>query len=485
MRQKTTPVAQDGVSKDGTGKPSLTYPPPDGPGDLEETTVGIGELVTTAVIVVLGVLGLRWVLAREADRFIRRVIVWGLVAKIVGTVARYTVMAELYGGVGDFGRYFAFGTQIAAELRDGQWPEEASETGSSFMDFLSGITYLALPDSLIAGFALFSALSFIGAYLFLAAFRLAVPDGDHRRYAVLIFFVPTMIFWPSSLGKEAWLVLTLGLAAYGGARVLRRERWGYVLAVIGVAAMFGVRPHMAALFAVCLAGAFVLRFRDPDIRRGTAAWFVGLLAVGLGAGLVATNFGDELPQDESIAGTQAEQIFAETARRTTTGGSSFDSRPVRGPGDLGHALLTVPFRPFPWEGDNFQARLAGLEGFVLLLLVLGSLPRLLGLVGRVLRQPYVALATAYTLGFVVAFSNVGNFGILTRQRAQLIPLMLVLLCLPPLGEKLRRRQRSPVLLDDQQPVGVAGSPDELPPSSGPLIPSSSAHPEVVEPVRRS
>ena len=32
--------------------------------------------------------------------------------------------------------------------------------------------------------------------------------------------------------------------------------------------------------------------------------------------------------------------------------------------------------------------------------------------------------------FVIAFSSIGNFGIMTRQRAQLIPLFLVLLVLP-------------------------------------------------------
>ena len=32
--------------------------------------------------------------------------------------------------------------------------------------------------------------------------------------------------------------------------------------------------------------------------------------------------------------------------------------------------------------------------------------------------------------FVIAFSSIGNFGIMTRQRTQVLPLFLVLLALP-------------------------------------------------------
>jgi hypothetical protein len=44
--------------------------------------------------------------------------------------------------------------------------------------------------------------------------------------------------------------------------------------------------------------------------------------------------------------------------------------------------------------------------------------------------PYVAFAVSYTAMFVFAFSSVGNFGIMTRQRTQVLPLVLVLLAIP-------------------------------------------------------
>jgi hypothetical protein len=67
-----------------------------------------------------------------------------------------------------------------------------------------------------------------------------------------------------------------------------------------------------------------------------------------------------------------------------------------------------------------------------MLLVLGaaSIPRLLRLPKYIFQVPYVAYALTYTIMFVIAFSSIANFGILTRQRTQVLPLVLVFLVLP-------------------------------------------------------
>jgi hypothetical protein len=403
---------------------------------------GLGVLGIGGLLVLVGLARL---LRRQDDPVIRKLIVAGLAAKLVGSVARFTVMADLYDGRGDFNRYFENGVVIASQLRSGTVPDQATETGTPFMDFLVGVFYVVAPSQLWVGFFAFALLSFVGALLFLLAFQLALPEGNHRLYAALVFFTPTMVFWPSSIGKEAWLVFTLGLAAYGAARTLRGARFGYPVAALGATGAFMVRPHMGALFALCFAGAFLLRIRDRTAGGSRVGWALGLVVIAGATVFAVANFGDELPQDQSIDGRQTDQILAETARRTTQGGSEFDSRPVRGPGDLGHALLTVPFRPFPTEGHNVQAQLAGLEGVVLLLVLLLVSPRLIRLPHLLLSRPYVALASAYALGFVVAFSNVGNFGILTRQRAQLLPFLFVLFALPQLSRE-EPRTSGPVLV---------------------------------------
>jgi hypothetical protein len=399
--------------------------------------IGVSTWVALAVLVGSAAAGLRMYLRREPDRFIRRTVSIALGAKLLGTFAYYKVIDDVYGS-GDVTGYITAGRDLVPAIRSGSLPENALEPGTRFTEFLTGLLFSVVGPSEIVGYLVFSMLSFVGMVLFFYAFRLAVPDGDHHRYALMVLLLPTMLFWPSTIGKDAWVIFTLGVGAYGATRTLRRQRFGYSLVTAALAAMAMVRPHMAALFAVSFLAGFLLRLGDSSVKRSAAGWVVGLVLIGVGVGFALLNFSDEMGRSETgedAALTErvradVDEIFDRTDQLTSDGGGQFQSRPVRGPVDLLHALVTVPFRPFPWEGHNYQAQIAGFEGVLLLGLVLAALPRLAGLPRRLLRTPYVVLATAYSLGFIVAFSNVGNFGILTRQRAQLLPLLLVLLALP-------------------------------------------------------
>ena len=396
--------------------------------------VALGALAFLAAVIVL-----RLAVRHETDRMIGRIIVVGFIAKLLGTFVYFRVLNDVY-GTGDVRRYVQNGATIAADIRSGSMPDQATETGTQFMNFIVGVVFSVTGPNEIVGYLVFAVLSFVGMYLFLQAFKLSLPQADHRRYAVLVLLLPTMVFWPSTIGKEPWLVFTLGVAAYGAARALRKRRLSYLFIALGTAGVFAVRPHMAALFVIALAVAFFVRFRDPDVRIGLASGLVGIAIVGSGVSYVLINYADE------VSGTEAsdeapgsavdrfmestDELLERTQTQTTRGGSEFDSRPVRNPIDFAHALVTVPFRPFPNEAHNVLAQLASLEGVLLLGLVIASVPRMARFGSEFFRRPYLMLASTYAVGFIIAFSNVANFGILTRQRAQLFPFLLVLLCLP-------------------------------------------------------
>jgi hypothetical protein len=425
--------------------------------------IGVTAWAALAVLVCGAAAGFRVYLRREGDPFVRRIVPIALAAKMLGTFAYYTVIEDVYGS-GDVTGYIGVGRELAPAIRSGTLPDNALEPGTRFTEFLTGLLFSVVGPSEIVGYVVFSMLSFVGTLLLFHAFRLAVPDGDHHRYSLLVLFLPTMLFWPSTIGKDAWVVFTLGICAYGAARILRRQRFGYPLVAVALPAMAMVRPHMAALFAVSFMAGFLLRLGDSSVKRSATGWAVGLVLIGVGVGFALLNFSDEMGRSETgeDAGltervrADVDEVFERTDRATSEGGGQFQSRPVRGPVDLLHAFLTVPFRPFPWEGHNYQAQIAGIEGLLLLGLVVAAIPRLAGLPRRLLRTPYVVMATAYSLGFIVAFSNVGNFGILTRQRAQLLPMLLVLLALPrgspvsgrePARRPNGRRARRPAVLE--------------------------------------
>jgi hypothetical protein len=70
-----------------------------------------------------------------------------------------------------------------------------------------------------------------------------------------------------------------------------------------------------------------------------------------------------------------------------------------------------------------------------------SVRRLARLPRELARRPYVAFAVVYTFAFIYAFSSLVNFGILARQRSQLLPALFVVLCLPEPERRSRTANR--------------------------------------------
>jgi hypothetical protein len=59
------------------------------------------------------------------------------------------------------------------------------------------------------------------------------------------------------------------------------------------------------------------------------------------------------------------------------------------------------------------------------------------------RLPYVTFVVVYGVLFVIAFSSFGNFGILARERCQLLPFFLVLLAVPGVRSRRARGPATP------------------------------------------
>ncbi len=137
----------------------------------------------------------------------------------------------------------------------------ALRQGTGFIDDLTGLIYALTGPSRLGGFLVYSFIGFWGLFLFHRAARIGLPEGSQRRYALLVFFLPSLVFWPSSIGKEAVMMLSLGLCAYGAARILERQGWGWICLAAGVGLGYMVRPHVPVVVLAALAVAVVFRRR--------------------------------------------------------------------------------------------------------------------------------------------------------------------------------------------------------------------------------
>lgn len=399
-----------------------------------------GALIVGPILFAISLPALARQAERERDRRLFWLLVLALAAKLLGALARDFVASEVYGGVADATRYHGDGVRLSASFRSGIFTTGLEDvTGTDFVSLFTGILYAFIGPTRLGGSLVYSWLAFYGLFLFYRAFVLAVPEGRTRSYARLLFFLPSILFWPSGIGKDAWMIFTLGIAAFGAARLLTGRNWnGIFLAGLGLWLAGLVRFHVAGLFALALATAYILRKRsEGHRRRSLLAKGLSLAAVGVLTVIVVLQAEGTL-QSAGI-GTEGgiTSVLQEVSERTGQGGSEIQPSIVRSPWRAPIAVFTVLFRPLPIEADSTQTLVAALETTFLLALCGLRFQWILAAFHSFRRQAYVTLSVAYTAVFILAFSAIANLGILARQRVQMLPFFLVLLCVPP------RRMRTP------------------------------------------
>lgn len=394
--------------------------------------------VWVPVVVLVGLLVVSipicvWASGRPSDHRLLKILLLALLLKMGCTFPRYAVNEYLYAGEVDAANYFDGGRVVADNLRHGEWSLDGSYLDSfpqetRTVGYFAGVLFLVIGTSLMGGYLLFSWLGWLGLVFTFRAFRVAFPNAPPYLAAMLIFFVPSLLYWPSTIGKDALMLFAIGLMTLGIARLLTVERplLGLLWASCGGALVLLVRPH---LFAIALVGiAISLLARNDGVRRTrpAIAMRVLLLLLLVPALFAALGRIDDAFGDKSTGQVGAAQVLQDTGRRTAIGGSSFETNPVTNPLDVPTATFSVIFRPFVFEASSFPALVSAVEGGILLLLAVFS-GRWLWRIGPAMyHHPFAAYCGGYVLAFVVAFSNIANAGILARQRVQMFPLLMIL-----------------------------------------------------------
>ena len=108
--------------------------------------------------------------------------------------------------------------------------------------------------SFLGVFLVFQTFGFVGLLAFDASLRQVTVEKSKqiRQLATLIVFLPSVSFWSSAIGKDSLSFMAMGLALWAAMSLNRRV----VIMVIAVLIMLFVRPHMAGMLVIGLAGSF-------------------------------------------------------------------------------------------------------------------------------------------------------------------------------------------------------------------------------------
>jgi hypothetical protein len=453
------------------------------------------EVVVFAIIfgVVFAWVG-KAMVTKQDKKWLPGLVMWAFAAKMVGVVARWWMVAVLYGG-GDSIRYHDAGVAFANIWRSLSIPVSTTGgEGTAFTEVATGLIYAPYTPSYLGGFVLFAVLSFIGQLLFYAAFRPWSQPERLKTYAYAVFFLPSLVFWPSSIGKDALMVLFLGIAAYGASRLLHGYTFSSLLILgPGLYLAAQIRPHVAAILGLALMLALLLGSPPKKFERSPKRATVILFSIA-GAALAVAAFASTFNVSvEGGSGTQDAGAFLEdVSEQTGQGGSEIEGAAVTSPARLPLAIITVLFRPLIHEGTSAQMLLCALEGTALLIFTIWKFPVMWRNKGLLRQKPYLLMCFFYTGGFIIAFSAFQNLGIMARQRVQVFPMLLALLVAltwEKAGEKtdqmarMRRAPRSaaePVTIAKVTGARPAGSPNGTtkPPTrpESPPEPTDSAKP---------
>jgi hypothetical protein len=420
----------------------------------------VGRLLIPAAAI-LGAIAFGQVLARRhpGEPWLPKLLIAAVVVKLGGSILRFYALVGEEGFHGDSSIYDKWGVNLFHAWTSGGVapdPYTGAGAGTGWVRWFTGVVYFVFGPNMLNGFLIFGLLALIGSYLWYRAAVEAVPFLNKRLCFVLMFFVPSIAFWPSSIGKEALMQLGLGAVALGSARLLKQRLFqGILVALPGAYLLWKVRPHLLAFATFAAAAAYVLgRVRRGRSRSESTSLFkpIGMVVVALLA-FFALNQAAEFLGMRDFSLSSIEQELNQQSGATAQGGSKVETEKVTlTPATVPQGAVKVLLRPFPWEVETSLQILASLESVALGGFILYRIRSVALSLKRARTTPFFVYCWTLVLLYAVSFSAVANYGLLTRQRSLALPALFVILAAEPALAKARdseNRSRPP-------PPAVAG-----------------------------
>ena len=366
----------------------------------------------------------------KRPRWYKRILLLGLFVRAMASALFIDMMSVYYGG-GDFDNYMQHGYRLYNRFLSGGWAEYTDTSywlhksfwGTQVVNYITSVVGIPMLFSMHGLSLLFAILSYIGCILFAEAFANVFPRENLRRYLWLVIFMPSLTFWPSVLGKDALVILGMGMVFLGYSRrspSYQGTRSPWLLIVSGVALIGILRPQVAAIAAISLGLGYWLS-RDRRWTPSRVAASLGILVV---LGWVSVT-GLRMLGVEDVS-TQGVSNYVELKAENSGEAYSQSGVAVNQTTNPIQAIVNSLFRPFIWESGSITLLLSALEILFIWLFVIYRFKNVIAFFQRHKKSEYLISSMFFILLYSMGLGmTLANMGLLVRQRMIMYPALLL------------------------------------------------------------
>ncbi len=288
------------------------------------------------------------------------------------------------------------------------------ESGTKFISFLAWPLIQIFGLSFFSNMVIFSYFGYLGILLFYltALENIKLNTSKSKMGPIeLVFLLPNLHFWTSSLGKGSMSLFAIGLFAFGLSRFNRRFLW----ILLGGYIIYMIRPHiLLAVVIGILIGVFLTNVGIKPVFK----WLIFLLSI------VAFSYLSEsvlkFTDTDSLNFTTS-STFSHRTNELSKASSGVD---IQNYNQL-EKVLTFWFRPLFFDQLGAFGFIASFENAIYIFMFVTIIRRLFSNWFK-FNGLFKIFLFSFILGSVVLAQVSGNLGIALRQKTQFMPFLFII-----------------------------------------------------------
>ena len=427
--------------------------------------MGLIDLILFPLYVLIFYVIFFWRRKRMTDPVLKKYHKQGFWIKILGTIA-FTVFHTLVSpGNDSHGLFYDEGINIArlissdpANIKFIFSPGTDFDTTLSFNPYNQGyfssesnffvirlvsiFSFISFHNYMVINL-IFSMISYSGVWRLYKFFYEQYPQL-HKKLAIAILYLPTLIFWSSGILKDSvctgmlgWMTYSIYCALYKKESIIKNSFIaivsGYIIAIVKSYILFSYLPFLMLFLII---SNFIL-IKKAGVR--FIAFFALLLMATISFFIVADKLQEELGSlaldklSESVKMQQTAFInMADIAGSSFSLGVDFDGSNLSLIKIAPAAVAATFYRPYLWESKNISTLLSSLESLALMIFTLFVLikARPFNFVKPIIKDPMVMFCFFFSIVFALFVgATTLNFGTLVRYKIPCLPFYIIALVL--------------------------------------------------------